>query len=98
MSTCQECGAPIALSAVLNTVNPYKIKCKQCQKPILLDKLSASLAILFIFVALFFLISQSTTLKNHLVFFALPLALCVEVIYFILIRKSLVKIKSNIQR
>lgn len=96
MSTCQQCGAPVAFSAVLNTINPFKIKCKQCKRPILLKKVSTSFVIFLIFAAVLFLITSFDIVKQNLVYFALPLAFCVEVLYFFLIRKRVIKIKSNI--
>lgn len=94
MSKCHQCEAPVAFSAVLNTINPFKINCKQCKHAIILDKLSASIAVLVILVVSFLVLTYFDHIDNDLLYIAVPLALGVEVIYFVLIRAKLIKIKQ----
>jgi len=79
--------------AVLNTINPFKLKCSKCKAPVRIDKVSGSIAvaiILAIMVPVMYLLKDT---ESYFLQVLLPVALTAEFAYFALIKYGVVKIK-----
>ncbi len=94
MSQCSHCLTNVSFMAVLNTINPFKLKCSKCKTAIRIDKVSGSIAVVAILAIMlpamyFFKGTESYFLKV-----LLPVALAAEFAYFALIKYGVVKIKA----
>lgn len=92
MSKCKQCGTNISFMSVLNTINPFKVKCSNCKAPIYLDKKSAGIALLIIFPIMLFFIHSYYGTADFWVKVMLPVVAIAEVSYFLLIKKGIVKL------
>ena len=81
--------------SVLNTLNPIKLKCTSCKSSIHLEKISAFLSAAILLIFAFVVIGQYYGSPGFLIKVLLPTALAIEVIYFLLIRFSIIKITAS---
>lgn len=95
MSKCNQCGTSVSFVSVLNTVNPFKVKCSKCKEPIRIDKKSGGIAvsiILAIMVPILFVFYGS---ENYWLQVMLPVVMAAEIGYFLLIKKGIVKLHNK---
>jgi len=80
--------------SALNTTNPLKIKCSNCKEPIVIDKVSGGIALFLILAITFPVLIFFHGSENYWLQTVLPVVVAGEIIYFALIKLSIVKIKS----
>lgn len=95
MSKCNNCNAPISFMSVLNTPNPFKIKCSTCKEAIHIDKKSGGIAVLVILALLIPTLVTFYGTANYWVQVVFPVVAAAEVGYFILLKKCIVKLKNK---
>lgn len=95
MSKCGKCDSDISFMSVLNTPNPFKLKCGSCKAPIALSLVSAGpvagILLAVISAILWFFYGS----EGYWVKVVLPTVLAAEGLYFAAIRLGLVKVKPE---
>lgn len=94
MSKCNKCETNISFMSVLNTPNPLKIKCSSCREAIHIDKVSGGIAVVLILAIAASVLIPSYGSENYWLKILLPVLVVTEVVYFSLIKFSIVKIKN----
>lgn len=95
MSKCSQCDTNISFMSVLNTINPFKVKCSGCKKPIYIDKVTGGVAILLLLVITTPFLVLFYGADNYWLYTVLPIFVASEVIYFTLIKFNIVKLKPE---
>lgn len=95
MSKCSKCGTNISFMSVLNTMNPLKVKCSGCKKSIIIDKVSGSIAVFFTLAIIIPILVLFYGSDNYWVKIVLPVVAAAEVVYFVLIKFGVVKVKPD---
>ncbi|MBB1309972.1 hypothetical protein H5162_11100 [Pseudoalteromonas sp. SR41-8] len=94
MSKCNNCSASISFMAVLNTMNPLKVKCSNCKEPVRIDKVSGGIAALIISSIAVTILAMFYGSPNYWLKIVLPVVVAAEIGYFGLIKFGIVKIKA----
>lgn len=94
MSKCSKCGTSISFMSVLNTPNPLKLKCSGCKEPIHIDRISGAIAVLVILAVIIPALANYYGTENYWLMVVLPIVAAAEVVYFLLIKFGIVKIKD----
>lgn len=95
MSQCKQCGAPISFNTVMSSLSPYKLNCKSCKAPIKINTIAATIALLIALASAFFIYSEFKTMENFWLYVVLPLVIGLEVIFYLLIKANIVKVKTE---
>ncbi len=93
MSQCSHCLTNVSFMAVLNTINPFKLKCSKCKAPVRIDKVSGSIVVVIILAIMVPVMYFLKDTESYFLQVLLPVALAAEFAYFALIKYGVVKIK-----
>ncbi|MCO7190423.1 MULTISPECIES: hypothetical protein [unclassified Pseudoalteromonas] len=95
MSKCGKCDSDISFMSVLNTPNPFKLKCSSCKAPISLSLVSAGIVASIILAVISAILIYFYGSEGYWIKVVLPTVLAAEGLYFAAIRMELVKVKPE---
>ncbi|ADZ92799.1 hypothetical protein [Marinomonas mediterranea] len=95
MSKCGSCQTPVSIKTVFSALTPFSLRCSQCKEPIKVDSITGGIAAVIILVAVLAVFVTQRGADNFWVGILLPTLIGAELLYFILIRAGLVRIKKT---
>ena len=95
MSKCSQCNTAISFMSVLNTVNPFKVKCSNCKEPVHIDKKSGGIAVFIIFAIITPILIIFYGSAGYWLKVMFPVIAVAEIGYFLLIKKGIVKLHNK---